>query len=64
MSPIDARVLRLVESSVAAYFAAAEGVVLAGSSASGTCAPTSHLDLLLVGPDQMFDGHRTSLAAA
>lgn len=45
-------------------FPAAEGVVLAGSSASGRSAPTSDVDLLLIGPDHMFDHGRTSMAAA
>ena len=63
VSSIDAAVLRLAADFVAARFPAAEGVVLGGSSASGTTTPTSDLDLLLLGPEEMFDGDGSSLAA-
>ena len=64
VSPANPDVLRVVEAFVAERFPAAEGVVLAGSSASGMSTPTSDLDLLLLGPESMFEHGRTSMAAA
>lgn len=59
----DADLLRVVDSFVAERFPAADGVLLAGSSAAGTSTLTSDLDLLLIGPEPMFEPGRTSLAA-
>lgn len=63
MSSIDAGVLRRAHDFVSARFPVADGVVLGGSSASGTTTPTSDLDLLLIGPDEMLGGRGSSLAA-
>jgi len=63
MSSVDTGVLRRVADLVATRFPAADGLVLGGSSASGTATPTSDIDLLVIGPDDMFDGDGTSLAA-
>lgn len=63
MNQVDPEALRTANSFVASRFPAADGVVLAGSTAAGTSTPTSDLDLLLLGPEQMFDDGRSSLAA-
>lgn len=63
VSPVRFEVSLLIDSFVSRVFPAAEGVVLAGSIAAGTATPTSDVDLLLIGPEQMFDEERTSLAA-
>src|SRR5690606_32116985 len=55
--------VRVAESFVASRFPAALGVVLAGSAAAGTSTPTSDVDLLLLGSEEMFDGGASSLAA-
>ncbi|PPF44103.1 hypothetical protein C5B85_10685 [Pseudoclavibacter sp. AY1F1] len=49
---------------VAECFPRAEIAVLAGSSATGRRTATSDIDLLLIGPEAMFDDGRTSLAAS
>ena len=49
---------------VAERFPRAEVAVMAGSSASGRRTATSDLDLLLIGPDAMFEDGRTSLAGS
>lgn len=63
MTPPDPQIRRLVDHLVAARFPGATGVVLAGSTVTGTSTPTSDVDLLVLGPDAMFDDGRTSLAA-
>ncbi|MGO2750158.1 MAG: hypothetical protein ACTIA6_08925 [Pseudoclavibacter sp.] len=49
---------------VAERFPRAEIAVMAGSSATGRRTATSDIDLLLIGPDAMFNDGRTSLAAS
>lgn len=63
MSDVDPAVWDLAEDFVAARFPRANTVVLAGSTASGTATPTSDIDLLLLGPPEMFPNGRDSLAA-
>ncbi|WP_187291329.1 nucleotidyltransferase domain-containing protein [Cellulomonas flavigena] len=63
MTPPGPEIRRLVDHVVATRFPAATGVVLAGSTATGTSTPTSDVDLLVLGPGAMFDDGRTSLAA-
>ncbi len=64
MTSADPAVRCLAEAFVAERFPAADGVVLGGSAATGTTTATSDVDLLLVGPAEMFEHGRTSLAAA
>ncbi|MBF4459575.1 nucleotidyltransferase domain-containing protein [Pseudoclavibacter sp. VKM Ac-2867] len=47
---------------VAERFPRAEVAVMAGSSASGRRTATSDIDLLLIGPEEMFGSGRSSLA--
>jgi predicted nucleotidyltransferase len=52
----------LVHRFLAARFPAAAIAVVGGSTARGTRTPSSDIDLLIVGPSEMFDTETTSLA--
>jgi predicted nucleotidyltransferase len=53
----------LVERFVDTHFPGAVAVVVGGSAASGNRTATSDIDLLIIGPEQMFEQGRDSLAA-
>jgi predicted nucleotidyltransferase len=53
----------LVERFVDTHFPGAVVVVVGGSAASGNRTATSDIDLLIIGPEQMFENGRDSLAA-
>ncbi|RHA42295.1 hypothetical protein D1825_07525 [Cellulomonas rhizosphaerae] len=60
---ISAELLGLANGFVADRFPSAVGAVLAGSSAAGTSTSTSDLDLVVLCPEESFDGEDASLAA-
>jgi predicted nucleotidyltransferase len=53
----------LVERYINTHFPGAAAVVIGGSAASGNQTATSDIDLLIIGPEQMFGQGRDSLAA-
>lgn len=59
---MDARLRAVVEEFVAARFAAADNVIVGGSTSRGTRTASSDIDLLLIGPASMFDDGAASLA--
>ncbi|WP_419817916.1 nucleotidyltransferase domain-containing protein [Glaciibacter flavus] len=52
----------LVERFLETYFPAAEIAVVAGSTAAGNRTATSDIDLLVIGPAEMFEADRDALA--